>query len=333
MTKQWTQKDILEIGSSFHKACILTAAAKLDIFSPLADNPMTASSLAARLGTELRATTIILNALTAMELLAKEDDCYSVPDSVAHLLTEQSPGSVLPMLLHQHNCLNRWAQLSNIVQLGRPDDTIFTTQGNDASMAAFIGAMHVVSASMADEVVGRLGSLSFTHLLDIGGASGTWTIALLRDNPKARATLFDLPPVIPMAEKRIADAGLSDRVALAAGDFYTDELPKGVDLAWFGAICHQNSRQQNRDLFSKAHKALVDGGSVVIRDVVVDGSHTSPPYGALFAVNMLVATEAGGTYTFDEYSEDLQQAGFTDVSLVHRDPGMNSLITATKAST
>ncbi|MHC4512017.1 MAG: methyltransferase, partial [Planctomycetota bacterium] len=114
------------------------------------------------------------------------------------------------------------------------------------------------------------------------------------------------------------------------GDFYTDDLPAGVDLAWLGAICHQNSRQQNRALFAKAHAALDDDGVVVIRDVVMDPSRISPAGGALFAVNMLTATEAGGTYTLDEYSQDLREAGFGEVVLVYRDEFMNSLIRAEK---
>jgi len=133
-----------------------------------------------------------------------------------------------------------------------------------------------------------------------------------------------------MARQRIADAGLDDRVNLVGGDFYADGLPEGADLAWLGAICHQNSREQNRALFSRIHGALDDGGSVVIRDVVMDPSHASPPGGALFAVNMLVATEGGGTYTFDEYREDLCEAGFENAELVHRDEFMNSLIRAKK---
>jgi len=134
-----------------------------------------------------------------------------------------------------------------------------------------------------------------------------------------------------MAEQRIAAAGLSDRVTLVAGDFYTDDLPDGADLAWLGAICHQNSREQNRALFAKVHKALKDGGVVVIRDVVMDPSHTSPKGGALFAINMLVATEGGGTYTLDEYRQDLCEVGFDEVTLVHQHEFMNSLIRAKKA--
>jgi predicted O-methyltransferase YrrM len=190
--------------------------------------------------------------------------------------------------------------------------------------------MHNFSGPIAAEVVGKLQPLKFDHLLDIGGASGTWTMAFLNAVPEAKATLFDLPPVIKMAEQRIAEAGLSDRVSLVPGDFYTDDLPGGADLAWLGAICHQNSREQNRALFTKIHKALNDDGVVVIRDVVMDPSHTSPKGGALFAVNMLVNTERGSTYTFDEYSHDLSEAGFGNVTLVHQDEFMNSLIRAKK---
>jgi len=113
------------------------------------------------------------------------------------------------------------------------------------------------------------------------------------------------------------------------GDFYTDDLPRGADVAWLGAIVHQNSRPQNRDLLAKAFRALVPGGHVVIRDVLMDPSHTRPLAGALFAIAMLVGY-GGRTYTFGELRDDLQAAGFVDVTLI--DPGrwMDGLIRATK---
>jgi len=179
-------------------------------------------------------------------------------------------------------------------------------------------------------VIQMLQPLKFSHLLDVGGASGTWTIAFLRAVPETAATLFDLPPVIPLAQKRLSEAGFQDRVTLVGGDFYADDLPAGADLAWLGAICHQNSREQNRALFARVHKALQDNGTLVIRDVVMDPSHTTPAGGALFAVNMLTATEGGGTYSFEEYRLDLCKAGFDQVTLVHQDEFMNSLIKAVK---
>jgi len=100
--------------------------------------------------------------------------------------------------------------------------------------------------------------------------------------------------------------------------------------AWVSAIVHQNSRRQNRELFAKIHAALADGGRILIRDVVMDESHILPQYGALFAVNMLVHTPAGGTFTFDELSEDLQSAGFTDATLLNPDEFMNAVVKTCK---
>jgi predicted O-methyltransferase YrrM len=312
-------------------ACLLTAGAVLDVFSRLHAKTMTAAALARNLGTDRRATTFLLDALAALGFLVKRDGGYSVPEDVAALLTEQSAENILPMVRHLANSLRRWAELARVVQTGGPAEVGPSVRGQAADQADFIAGMHNISKPMAAEVIDLLRPLKFRHVLDVGGGSGTWTIAFLGAVRRARATLFDLPAVIPMARERFAEAGLADRVTLVGGDFYADELPAGADLAWLGAICHQNSREQNRALFAKVHRALEDGGAVVIRDVVMDPSRTSPVGGALFAINMLVATEAGGTYTFEEYREDLCEAGFGEVTLVHRDEFMNSLIRAAKA--
>jgi precorrin-6B methylase 2 len=330
MTKQWTAEKVLSVARLFQPACVLAAGATLDVFSALHEEPTTARKLASRLGADPRATTILLDALAALEFLTKQGDVYSVPGDAADLLSEQSAGSVLPMARHLANCLRRWAMLAAVVRTGRRAEAGPSICGEAADQADFIGAMHNISKPIAAQVIAHLQPLKFRHLLDIGGGPGTWTMAFLRAVPEARATLFDLPPVTAMARARFVEAGLVDRVTLVGGDFYVDELPAGPDLAWLGAICHQNSREQNRALFAKVYKALADGGAVVIRDMVMDPSRTSPVGGALFAVNMLTATDAGGTYTFDEYSEDLQEAGFGEAVLVHRDELMSSLIRAQK---
>jgi predicted O-methyltransferase YrrM len=331
MAKRWTGLELLDVARSFQVACLLTAGAVLDVFSRLHAKTMTAAALARKLGTDRRATTFLLDALAALGFLIKRDGAYSVPEGVAALLSEQSRENILPMVRHLANSLRRWAELARVVQTGGPAEVGPSVRGQAADQADFIAGMHNISKPIAAEVIDLLRPLKFRHVLDIGGGSGTWTMAFLGAVHRARATLFDLPAVIPMARERFAEAGLADRVTLVGGDFYTDGLPAGADLAWLGAICHQNSREQNRALFSKVHGALEDGGAVVIRDVVMDPSRTSPVSGALFAINMLVATEAGGTYTFEEYRRDLCEAGFGEVTLVHRDEFMNSLIRAAKA--
>ena len=330
MTKKWTTEEVIAVVRGFQPACVLLAAADLNIFTILNSKPISAEAVADKLGADTRAITIVLDALAAMALVTKLNKEYTLPSEVAQLLTEDSSRSILPAIRHQANCLRRWVQLPQVIRNGQPAERILNIHSETEDLAAFIGAMDNFSTPVATDVIRKLGTLNFCHLLDVGGASGTWTIEFLRAVPEAKATLFDLPEVIPMAKERIAKAGLSGQVEFVEGNFYTDELPTGADFIWLSAIAHQNSRQQNQQLFSKLYTVLENGGKLVLRDVVMDESRTKSEVGALFAINMLVATEGGGTYTFDEFRMDLLNAGFANIALVQQDEFMNSLISAIK---
>jgi predicted O-methyltransferase YrrM len=328
MSRSWTATELMEMVRAFQPACIITAAADLNFFTLLAGGPMTAIQLAARSDSAPRATAVLLDALAALALLKKDRDVYSIPPDVAALLSERAPTNVLATVRHQGNCLRRWVQLAGVVQKGRPAEPTTSIRGPAADCETFIAAMDSLAAAVAAEIGDKLRMLRFHHLLDIGGASGTWTIAFLQAAPQATATLFDLPEVIPLAKGRLADANLLERVTLVAGDYNVDDLPPGADLAWLSAVAHQNSREQNRTLYSKIYRALAPGGVLVIRDIVMERSHVSPVAGALFAINMLVGTAGGCTYTLDEFRDDLTLAGFVDIELIHKDTGMRSLIIA-----
>jgi precorrin-6B methylase 2 len=326
-------KAILEMVRGFQPSCVVIAGAELDVFTLLHLEPQTAAQLATRISVDLRATIILLDALAALGLLDKSsasEPVYRVPPPVAEVLAEGGSQSQLGMIRHLGNCLRGWGQLAKVVQRGEPAARRPSVRGAGEDLASFIRAMHEVSEPLAMPLVSSLGPLSFTHLLDLGGASGTWTIPFLQLNPAARATIFDQPDVLPMAKRRMADVGLARRVRLVAGSFYTDALPTGADLAWVSAIVHQNSRAQNRALFAKVFTALVPGGRILIRDIVMDASRTRPVGGALFAVNMLVATPKGGTFTFDELREDLSAAGFTTAALLRQGEWMDSVVGAVK---
>ena len=140
--------------------------------------------------------------------------------------------------------------------------------------------------------------------------------------------LFDLPEVIPLAERRLRDEGLLERVERVAGDFYEDELPEGCDLALLSAIIHQNSPEKNLELFRKVRRALAPGGLLLIRDHIMNEDRTAPADGALFALNMLVCTDGGDSYTFSEVRRSLLEAGFKNVELVRCGESMDSLVEA-----
>ncbi len=330
MTRTWTADALLDLMRGFQVPCVLAAGAELGVFDALAKGPASAADVASRTGSNARATIVLLDALAALDLLVKQNNTYAVPPALVDLLTERGRRpEVLAMVRHQANCLRRWAQLGRVVQGGEPSERVASVRGPDADQAAFIQAMHAVSACAAD-IVADIGPPAFRQLLDVGGASGTWTMVFLRAVPDAKATLFDLPPAIDQARLRLGEAGLLDRVTLVPGDFYTDPLPVGADLAWVSAIIHQNSREQNRDLFRKVADALEPGGRILIRDIVMDETRTRPVAGALFAVNMLTGTPRGGTFPLREIEEDLARAGFADVTLLRRDEWMNSVVQAVK---
>ncbi len=326
----WSAEDILTLGRSYQGAAVLAAAADLDLFSALSPAPLSAAQLGGKLECDSRALTILLDALVALRLLNKAGNTYAVPSGLDALLTPDGAQSVLAMAQHQGHCLRNWAQLARVVKTGLPAESIPGIRGEEGAQEAFIGAMHNISAPNADAVIRSVHPLQFRHLLDIGGASGTWTIAFLRACPTAQATLFDLPHVIPMARRRLAAAGLEARVRLVAGNFMQDALPPGADLAWVSAIVHQNSRAQNRALFGKVFAALAPGGRIAIRDILMEADRTQPVAGALFAVNMLVATEGGGTFTFAELREDLEAEGFVEAVIARADEAMNAVIVAKK---
>jgi SAM-dependent methyltransferase len=167
-------------------------------------------------------------------------------------------------------------------------------------------------------------------MLDVGGASGTYTLAFLERNPQAEAILFDRPAAVEEARKRFAKTPFAGQVQFASGDFEKDPLPKGADFAWVSAIIHQFGRDQSQALYRNVHQALENGGTLAVRDFVMDSTHTRPTGGALFAVDMLSATENGRCYTFDEICEDLQSAGFSEVRLAVPEESMGAVVTAKK---
>ncbi len=322
---------ILTLARQFMESRILLTAAELNLFTLLDEEPSTAEGLAGRLHADLRGLTILLDALAAMDLIIKqEDNTYLVTVDAAAFLSDKSPRSVLPMVLHAVHLWESWSGLTDKVRPAQATGTDPSAARNAGELQAFIGAMHVIGAPLAQKIVTAVGPGKAKNLIDIGGASGTYTIAFLRAAPEMTATLFDRPAVIPIARERLAEAGMLSRVCLVAGDFYQDELPGGHDLAMLSAIIHQNSPAQNVELFQKVQRALVSGGRMIIRDHVMDALRTRPKAGAIFAVNMLVNTKGGSTYTFAEIRKGLEEAGFIKVRMLGAGEQMDALVEAFK---
>ncbi len=327
-----TPEQVMTEARSFMMNRVLLTAAELDLFSRLHEDPQDAESLARHLDLDRRALTRLLDTLTAFGFLQKETDCYRVSDKGA-VLTSSHPRTVLPMIRHYVHLWESWSQLTEVVRYGQNADPVKPRPFSDEARQAFIEAMHVIGRDLAEDIAACWDASGHHCLLDVGGGSGTYTIAFLRRYPRLKAILFDLESVIPMARRRLGEEGLDPRVELVAGDFLTGEFPLGCDLALLSAIIHQNSREQNVHLYRKLYHALDAGGTILIRDHIMDPHRTRPAPGALFALNMLVNTEGGDTFTLEEVREDLLRAGFEAVRLVRSGEAMDCLVEARKPST
>ncbi len=324
---------LLELARSFMESRIFLSAAELDLFTLLARIPLSAEEIAVRIKGDLRPLTILLDALAAMALLVKQGEKYHCPPSISSLLSKDSPESVLPMINHMAHLWQRWSNLTETVCSSACMAAAAPPQGKkEQELRDFIGAMHTIAAKLAPEIVSAVNPGSARVLLDVGGASGTYTLAFLQDSPQLKATLFDKPEVIEMARRRLGEGGILDRVTLVGGDFYRDEFPSGHDLAFVSAIIHQNSPEQNLDLYRKIFRSLNPGGRIVIRDHIMEIDRTQPKDGAIFAVNMLLGTSGGNTYTYEEIRSSLAQAGFVRIRFLQKGERMDGLVEGFKPS-
>ncbi len=323
-------EEVLRLAHNFMESRLLLSAAEFNLFTILNSAPLSAQEVASRIGADPRALTVLLDALSAMGLLVKQSGTYQCVNAASTFLSEDAPNSVLPMILDAAHLWRIWSGLTDAVRgtMVSKDEAKSSRSAED--LRAFIGAMHVIAAPRAHEIVAAVNPGSSKTLLDVGGASGTYTIAFLKAVPEMKATLFDKPEVVEMARERLSKASLLSRVTLVSGDFYQDEFPHGHDLVFVSAITHQNSPEQNLDLFNKVFRSLNRRGRILIRDHIMEPDRIHPKDGAIFAVNMLLGTVGGSTYTYEEIKTGLSQAGFTGIHLLKKGEHMDALIEAFK---
>jgi predicted O-methyltransferase YrrM len=314
---------VMRLSRAFMESRVLLTAAELDLFTELSRHPWTAAALAEARAWQPRPLAVVLDALVAMELLSKQDGVYRCEPAVGEQLSASSPTSVLASVQHAAALWGRWSTLTTRVAGGAPGP-----RPEDAR--AFCEAMHAIARPLAPRLVAAVRPAGTKHLLDLGGASGTYTLAFLEAVPGLHVTLFDRPEVIPLARERLTAGDCLDRVTLVPGDYLADPLPGGHDLAWLSAVIHSNGPEENLALYRRVFHALVPGGRIVIRDHVMNEDHTAPRAGALFAINMLSATSRGRTYSYREITGALAEANFTGVRLLQGGESMDALVEARK---
>ena len=210
---------ILGLSRKFMESRIFLTAAELDIFSLLSIHPMSAQEIADKIQVTLRGITILLDALVPMGLLKKKDDKYYCPAEVAALLSRDSPTSIMPMVMLSAGGWKRWSNLTEIVRYGLERARSSAFEGS-SEQETFILAMRTIAYRLAPAIIAAIKPTGAKKLLDIGGGSGSYTQAFLEAYPDMKATLFDLPAVIKIAQKILTDTDLIDRITFVPGNYF-----------------------------------------------------------------------------------------------------------------
>lgn len=290
-----------KLWSAYQSSRVLITANNYRVFDFL-QKQKTARSLAKEIGADVRATGILLDALTGLGLVIKQNNKYRNSSSASRFLVSGSPYYQGDIIKHGETMWDRWSDLDRVMKTGKPSQ-----RSRDHN--AFILGMHNISSLKAKEIISGVGLEGVERALDLGGGPGTYSLEMARRG--AQVTLFDLPETIKIAKKLLARSPkASKNMAFIKGDFLVDDIGKGYDLIFLSQIVHSFSETENISLLRKCRKALNNKGRVVIHEFPINEQKTDPVSSALFAVNMLVNCEGGRTWSFGDMKEWFLKAKF-----------------------
>jgi len=311
-TRQASPGELLELSGVFWKTCALHTAVKLDVFTAIGDDQLTADQIARSIKGAKRGVERLLNALVAMELLEKIDDRFVNLPSSQTFLSKASPKYIGHIILHHHHLMESWSQLDESVLSGQPIRAR-SSFGKKAWRESFLMGMFNMAMNMAPLLVPLIDLSDRHHLLDLGGGPGTYAIHFCQNNSQLRATVFDLASTRPFAEKTIEKFQLSDRIDFMAGNYLEDELKGSYDAAWLSHILHGEGPEACQNIINKTASALISGGLIIVHDFILNNTMDGPLFPALFSLNMLLGTSAGQAYSEEQIMSMLSTAGAKDL--------------------
>ncbi len=326
---QMNPGSLFEISGYYWKTCTLHAAVKLDLFTAIGARQLSGSDVAAKIGADPRAATMLLNALTAMDLLEKNGALFANTPIAQAFLCKESKRYIGYMIMHHHHLVQSWAQLDVAVKTGQPtrEDTAF---GDEERRESFLMGMFNIAMGIAPTVTGDIDLRGRNKLLDLGGGPGTYAIHFCMANPELEATVFDLPTTRPFMEKTVARFNQTDRIDFQPGSYLTDEIPGRYDAAWLSHILHGEGPEDCLAIIQKTVSVLEPGGLIMIHEFILENSMDGPLFPALFALNMLLGTQSGQAYSQAQLEEMLEKAGARHIKrLPFKGPTESGILVAT----
>lgn len=307
-----TFDDLHRLATGFQPAQLLLTALDLGVFDALGADARSAEHLADELGVDPRATAIACNALVALGALEADPAGYRNAEAARRWLCAASDEDRSSILRHIHATWEDWGALAETWRSGRSlaarkDQHL---PSSEEGVRHFILGMENLTRELAPRLAARLPLAACRKILDLGGGPGTYSLAFARQAPTAEVVHFDLAAPSAVARDFLGGRAGSERIVFRVGDFLADPLGNAYDLVWASQILHMLGEADLQRLLAAIGAATATGGVLAIHEHFLNADKLSPPSAALFGVHMLVATQGGRTYSFEELEQWLPAAGF-----------------------
>jgi hypothetical protein len=306
----------------FFASKVLLSAVELGLFTELAGESRTGAEIEQALGLHPRATYDFLDTLVAVGMLERDGDGagarYANTPATALYLDRCSPRYVGGILEMANARLYRfWADLTPALKTGQPQNEVRHSQrpmfeelyADPARLEQFMDAMRGVSMANFEAFADKFDFAPYLTMADIGGATGQLSATVAARHPHLACASYDLPVVRPIAERRLREAGLADRVAAREIDFLKEEFPS-ADLITMGMILHDWNLEHKKMLIAKAYRALPEGGALVAIENIIDDERRQNAFGLLMSLNMLIEFGDAFDFTGADFTEWCLEAGF-----------------------
>jgi SAM-dependent methyltransferase len=318
---------------AYQRSMALKAAIDLDFFTAIDEGAHTAAAVAKRSGAAERGARILCDYLTVLGLLRKADGAYQLTPVSAAFLSQRSPAYLgttakfllLPELRKNFDDLTGAVKRGGVAPAGNTvaDENPIWVEFARAMAPMMMPAAHAIADLVADSSTGAL------RVLDIAAGHGMFGITVAQRNPRAEIVAVDWAPVLAVAQENARANGVGDRFRTLPGDAFTVDFGTGFDLGLVTNFLHHFDQATCTKFLQKLNAALKSGGRVAILEFVPNPDRVSPPLPAGFSVTMLAGTPSGDAYTFAELRQQLEDAGFSNVS-AHALPTQQTILLAQK---
>jgi hypothetical protein len=320
-----TPERIMQLGLGFWGSKALLSAIELGLFTELANSPLNADELTARLKLHQRSARDFYDALVALGMLERDGGLYrNAPDSDFFLVRGKPTyiGGLLEMA--NERLYTFWGSLTEGLKTGQPQNELKsgsaglfeTIYGDPERLRQFLGAMTGLSMGASKAIAEKFPWRQYKTVVDVGGAQGGLLVQVCGAHPHVTGVNFDLPVVGPVFEDYVAASGLSNRLRFVPASFFEEELPT-ADVITMGHILHDWNLNEKRMLLEKAYRALPAGGALIVFEALIDDERKHNVFGLLMSINMLIETPGGFDYTGKDCSGWMREAGFHETRVEH----------------